>query len=247
MKVFLSAIAFVFMAHLSAHADTIVLGTGEYAPYTSADLKNGGFVTEIVKRTFAEIGVETDIRFLPWRRGEVEAKGGKIDGVFSHIRSPERDTNFLVTVPINDYSTVMVVRESSPISSVEPQDLKGKRYCLPLGYADVAQFEAAYKAGNLKRHRVAGIDNCLKMLKAVRIDFAWEDELVLKVLFSDEFPNSANEFKTLLPPIDTNPGHLLISKKLAGGPALVEKFNLAFKTLKADGTIQKIFDSHFAQ
>ena len=84
----------MFASHHPATAETIVLGTGEYAPYTSAEMKNGGFVTEIVKRTFAEIGIKAEIRFMSWQKSEAAAEKGKLDGVFPHIRSAKRDAKF---------------------------------------------------------------------------------------------------------------------------------------------------------
>ena len=140
----------------------------------------------------------------------------------------------------------MVVRADSGISSVDPRDLKGMTYCLPIGYADVAQFEAAFKAGALKRQRVAGIENCLKMLHTHPVDFTWEDSFVLEDMIPGLVPDAASDFKILHPPVDTNPGHLLISKTRVDGHMLAEQFNLAFETLKKAGAIQEIYDRHFA-
>ena len=49
-------------------AEPVRLTTLEWPPYTSQSLPDGGLTGHIVKRAFAEVGLEVTFDFYPWQR-----------------------------------------------------------------------------------------------------------------------------------------------------------------------------------
>ena len=70
------ALLFVLVLMLSAivnlRAGEIRLAAGEYQPYTSADLPDGGMLGELTRRAFALSGYQLHIEFLPWARAVLD-------------------------------------------------------------------------------------------------------------------------------------------------------------------------------
>ena len=73
----LSLSVFLF-AGIGVHAaEVVTLASGEWAPYQSKNLKNGGFISQVITESFAEEGYEVKFVYLPWKRGFEEAKAGR--------------------------------------------------------------------------------------------------------------------------------------------------------------------------
>src|SRR5574342_579193 len=58
-------------------SDEILLVTGEFPPQTGESLEGGGYVTELVRAAFAEMGYSVRIEFYPWARAELMVENGE--------------------------------------------------------------------------------------------------------------------------------------------------------------------------
>ncbi len=119
----------------SIYAEPIPIVTGnKFAPFTDEKLPNGGLATEIIQKTFSEMGYETKIKFLPWQRGFNATKENKYFGTFPYSYNEERSKNFYFSEPIYNQVFLFFVLKNSNIHYSAESDLQGLRVCKPLGY-----------------------------------------------------------------------------------------------------------------
>ena len=61
---------------------TLKLAATEYPPFYGKELKDHGFITEIIATAFERSGYQINVKFLPWKRALEKTKDGAYDGVF---------------------------------------------------------------------------------------------------------------------------------------------------------------------
>jgi len=122
----------------------LIIGIGEFPPYTGIDLPGQGTSTIKAREIFDALGLEYELSFLPWKRVEALLFSGEIDATFPYSKkNPER-------LKIYDYSDPMDSIDSIDSSKAHfvyskkkyPQapaiktlaDIKGLRICSPRGY-----------------------------------------------------------------------------------------------------------------
>jgi len=59
----------------------IVIGTGEWVPYISKNLKHSGVINHIISDIFARSGIKVKFSFMPWKRVLLESSNGNVDAV----------------------------------------------------------------------------------------------------------------------------------------------------------------------
>ena len=90
---------FLLLFCMNSHAKKLQLVTGDFLPFASSELENGGLASEIVTLTFAQMGNQVEINFRPWKRGYRDLKSRHkelilinrqtIDGVNIEIKATE--------------------------------------------------------------------------------------------------------------------------------------------------------------
>jgi polar amino acid transport system substrate-binding protein len=79
------ALALAYGLAMPAQAATLDIVTGnDFAPYADEKLPNGGFATDLVREVIKKIGTETNIRFLPWKRGYELTTSGETLATFPY-------------------------------------------------------------------------------------------------------------------------------------------------------------------
>ncbi len=68
-----------------AQSQSVIIAASDWAPYTSPDLQNDGFFTEIAVTAFRSVGYTPKIKFVPWKRGVEETKKGVYDTLLGNI------------------------------------------------------------------------------------------------------------------------------------------------------------------
>ena len=61
-------------------AETLRLATGELPPYATEQRPDQGIALDIIRRAFANEGIDVQYFFKPWTRSLEEARDGKWDG-----------------------------------------------------------------------------------------------------------------------------------------------------------------------
>jgi len=76
-----------------AGAESVVLATGEWPPYTSEKLPEYGFVTKIVTAACNAGGITPEYHFYPWARAEMLADSCEVFAAFPYVITEEKKKN----------------------------------------------------------------------------------------------------------------------------------------------------------
>ena len=226
-----------------ASAQVIHLVTGNnYHPYTDESLPKRGMVTEIVELAFKEMKYDPQITFRPWKRGYEEAKRGIFAGAFPYIKSEERLKDFYFSDPIYRTPIRIFVGSDSSIKKIE--DLKGKRICIPLGYAVNKGLKKIIK-DNIHNEGTNPSDlaGCLRMIQLGRKDFFIIDEHNGWMTIMETF-HTKEHFRTLDDVFEEETHHLIVSKTYLRGEQIIDQFNQGLKKLKEKGFLKNIMNQH---
>ena len=68
---------FILCFPLFVVANTILIASGEFAPYTSETLMNQGFANHVITEAFKQEGYVAEFDYLPWKRTYLMTKKGK--------------------------------------------------------------------------------------------------------------------------------------------------------------------------
>ncbi|USD43643.1 transporter substrate-binding domain-containing protein [Vibrio sp. SCSIO 43135] len=216
-------------------ANTVKLANGEWAPYQSKSLKNGGFISQLVQEAFEAEGYQVEYTYMPWKRGFEESKAGKLDGSLIWSKNPEREQFFHYSDPVITLSTSLFQRKDKPVTWRAREDLSAFKVGGVTGYA--YGIEDLEKDGTIKIQRISSAENNYKKLAAGRLDIVLEDtdvglETINKLNLTGKLePND----KTLT----ARNYFVIISKKSPRAQELVDAFNRGLMKLKEQGKLDK--------
>jgi len=99
---FAIAIAIATMDCSDAHPRALVLVAADSAPTAyMEDGKPSGMLVDVVTEALQRAGSQFEIRLMPWARCLAEIRSGRVDGIFSVFKLPERNAFLTYTsVPI---------------------------------------------------------------------------------------------------------------------------------------------------
>lgn len=239
----LTALLMGLLTSFGLQAKTVTIATGEYPPWTSQKLKDGGFVNDVIARAFKREGINTQFVYLPWKRARLATKAGHYDATSFWFHSAAREKYFLESQPVMHASTVFFHLKSKSIPNWSSlSDLKSYSIGATRGYTYTAGFWKASKDGELHVD-VANSDTAnLKKLLSGRIDLFPTGKLTGWVLINNQFPNAKNRLTTLPKPLTASDGFLLFPKSQPASKTLVAQFDKGLAAMKADGTFKKLED-----
>lgn len=219
-------------------AEPLKLTTGEYAPYTGEVLPNGGPLTEVVRRAFAESGYGVTVTFLPWKRGYEEAAGGEYSGTFPYIRNASRENDFLISAPYFVVTRNLFYLAKSNVNPDDLSTLKGKQICVPLGYTLAPELSGMSERKELFIQSPPTLANCVAMLDMGRVDAftspADIGEAALKSATRSITETIVNR------PIGKTEFCFLVPKKNPKAPEILAAFDRGLLALKKSGDWGKI-------
>lgn len=223
--------------------ETVRIASGEYAPWTSKNIKGAGFINHVISEAFARVGYRVEFEYYPWKRAFNSAKTGeKFHATSYWYYSDERAQFFHYSDPLGHEETVFFHLADNPPGDWQAlSDLKGKRIGVTRGYTYTKEIWDAHESKALSI-KVADTDeiNFRKLLKG-RIDLFLMETVVGKKLLRDKF--SADEATRVT--FDPNPlfeglTYLLFNKNRADAEAVMAAFNRGLAEIRADGTYQKM-------
>jgi len=219
------------------------ISTGEFPPYVSEQVRNQGPYTEIVKRAFQINGIETLVRFLPWKRAYKSALELKFDATYAWTPKPERKEKFLISDPVYTLERRAFVMRKSSIVASELEELGGLRVCRPNGYTLIGQIEEMVKRNELVRVSPPNMETCFKFLKENRVDFV--DAVYEEGLTSISTALGHIESVRILDvSFSKNTNNLMVSKKHPRAAEIIQDFNSGLQSLIDSGEYSKIVERH---
>ncbi|MGD8111548.1 substrate-binding periplasmic protein [Vibrio sp. TRT 17S01] len=237
---------------LPAHADEslpIVFITGEWPPYTSAHINNGGLITEIVSATINEMDIDAKLSFVPWERGEKMLKNGEAFGFFPYAITPERKKNFVFSERLLINPSGKFFYKTSKLKSVPEiktwEDFKPYKFAVLAGDASV---EVMSQIG-IEMERVISDDLNVHRLYKERVDFVQMDPVLGWYLIEQLYPGETHLFSTLditfqeLIGESGNPdwdSYLMVSPDYPNASELLKSFNESLERIKANGEYDEI-------
>ena len=225
----------------AAHADPLVIATGEYAPMTGADLPNQGVVNGLVSRIAEEAGVEIEFEYMAWKRGLTLTRQGQ-KGAASYWNTLADQTGLIAVGPVSSGRIVFFYRKDKPLPEwTELSDLSGRTFGATLGYPYSEAFWAAGEEGTFKIQTAQSDLANFKKLLAGRIDGFVINELVGWDMLKNEF--TAEEIATLTvteTAVTEAEGFLQVSTEMEGGAEIAAKLQAAYDALKASGELDRV-------
>lgn len=223
-----------------AYAEGLALVADPWEPIYGPELKQGGFVTEVIQAT--EPG--TTVQYFPFKRAMYYAKKGKrgknvVDGIMGIYLKESRRAFYEFSVPIMEIPLVVVSKTDSQVGYVDINSLKQYKIGLIAGYSVSPSFDA--RRDILDIEEVGSLDLNIKKLMRGRIDCFIDAKQVVQAK-AKAMGLPALYYSS---PLATNPIYVGFSKAVPGYKKRTEQFNKRFLNIKKDGTYDRIYNSWF--
>lgn len=227
---------------LGAHAETLLIATGELPPYASAARSDEGISLHIVRQAFAKVGVKVTYVFLPWTRALVETRDGKWDATAAWGRSAERDRGFLISDNVLTEQWQILYRSDRSFKWNGLQDLKGQRIGVVADYTYTPEFWRMVKDGQLQTDVAPDDVSNLNKLLAGRVDIVPLDRNVACDLLGSRFTGQQARRvkahpKLFVPNFTT---HMMMSEKRPESAQRMKDFNRGLEALRRSGEYGEI-------
>lgn len=192
-------------------------------------------VREIVRRTGTQL--VQDIRTLPWSRALNMAKTQKNTGLFSTVRSSERESQFQWVGPIFTSQVVLFKRRGSPITASTIEEAKRCRIGV---LQDYYEEELLRRNGFPDIYSISGVpEQMLYLLAHDRVDM-WIQARASGLFYA---ARSGKGAQWLEPVVTIDSNELYIAFSLHTDPAIISAWRTALDAMKRDGTYQFILDA----
>lgn len=156
---------------LPAKADTHILLTLEWPPYTGLKEPSGGLVTQTVNKAFAAVGDETRIGYFSWRRVlQLPRTDRRFAATFPMYYSAQREQSCYFS-DIIAYSPVGLAEpRKHPLRWQQVSDLAPYKIGLVNGYVNSPEFDALVQAGTISVLTSENDEQNIKQLLSGRVD-----------------------------------------------------------------------------
>jgi polar amino acid transport system substrate-binding protein len=235
------SVGLVGFSSLASAEPKLVIATGEEPPTVSENPKES-FFTEVMSEVAREMGVTFEFKFMPWKRCEYSLEQNEAWGAVPYVSTPERQEKFYFSDKLFNkkakffYYSPDGKEKNIPFTKLD--DLKTYRIGAVIGYYYVKGFVDA----GLNLEPLPTAEQNWQKLKAGRIDLFPSQELTGRYLLKKLFPEESENFIALEKPFDESGNYLITSKNYPDTQNLLIRFNAALKTVKANGTYQRILD-----
>ncbi|GAA3930353.1 substrate-binding periplasmic protein [Litoribacillus peritrichatus] len=224
-------------------AETYHFASGEFPPFTGEAVKNGGLATEIVVSVVQDMGDQSEVNFLPWKRGYKQTQEGLYLGTFAYSKNKERVKEWFYSEPLYTLKEVFIVQRGSNIHYQSDYDLRGKNVCKPQGY-NLFRLKKLAEKGIIIIDQPPNMKHCFRMLGAGRVDMVMTNSETAEALIQSEADNPT-EYKILETPFTTIGHHLIIPRTNKAGENFLKRFNRVLNTYKHDGKIDAMIQNYF--
>ena len=242
----LVGVALVGLLSFAVHAEPIQLVSGnDYAPYAGSKLKDGGLVTELVRKAFLQVGKEANLTWLPWARGFAETKKGGFAATFPYSKTEERARDMLFSDPI--VSLQLRVFAKGGVSKFDFSQLSGfvgSTMCLSSGATAHPKLIAMLQTGQLKRFAPMDMSVCILLVNSGEADFFVMEERVGRAALAASGLEPGAVVLADVPPLSSSDLYLVAPKHVDASKEVIEQFNRGLDELRKNGTYDQVVKAH---
>lgn len=218
------------------------LVSGEFAPYVGKDLKHGGVATEIVQSVISAMGQQSEITYLPWRRGHIRTLQHDFLAIYPYSLSDERLEIWHFSDSLYNLSEIVISKKEKAFVYRDFNSLKDLTICKPIGY-NLFDLKSLHEKGLIKIERPPNLKACFLMLNIGRVDLVITNTNTASSMIEslnlehDIFMEQKIPFKHIS-------HHLISPKDNPDAKAFIDQFNNTFRQLKRSGKIKSIINQH---
>lgn len=164
----------LLLSPLRLMAETVRLTTLEWPPFTTQSLPDGGLTGHIVKRVFAEAGLDVQFDFYPWQRAMWLAAdpAQHYSGYFPKYFADDLDKRWHISTSVGSSVLGLAQQAGPPIHWHRLEDLASYRIGVVAGYINTPEFDAMMANQQLHTFAVDGDHLNLRKLQRDRLDLA---------------------------------------------------------------------------
>lgn len=241
-------VVFVFSWQVASQSlpKELNLVTGDdFKPWTDRSLESGGVITEIVQAVFKNINIETQVGWLPWKRGYQRVVTGSNNtfGTFPYSYSSTRISDVYYSIPLlTSGLTIFVLKDNpTPKDYKDQSELEGLRFCTGLGYA-FDDFIALLEAKKITLLTLSNVENCFLNIKAGRADAVVLNKHVGWGMIHSLY-NKEHGFRALK---EHKPSvyYLVVNKDYPNTLDILNEFNKSLVQLQKSGGVDEIINRH---
>lgn len=238
----IAAVVFWASPLLAQAPAPITIAVGEWPPYTSSDMSDGGRLCAVVKAAFELERVPVEVQFYPWERALKYVETGKCTASSGWLKTPERMKKFIYSDLLYDEDCVLFHLKTFAFAWSSVEDLRNLRIGGSIGYNYGELLEKAVKDGVIKIERAPNdLMNFQKLLSG-RVQVCPQSLEVGEWLLDHHFtPEEVAKVTHHPKPYAHAQYFLVMSKAKPGNTALMAQFNRGLKRLKRSGQFERIF------
>ncbi|MEJ6006296.1 transporter substrate-binding domain-containing protein [Paucibacter sp. AS339] len=219
-------------------APVVPICVGDFPPFNSPRLPKMGPVIEITTEAFKRSGYVVQTHFMPWARILKEGEDTRclVLGIW---RNPQREQLFNFSLPIVQQELGFFVRRDSTLKDWrEPGALQQQL----IGVERGSYLPPALQEAGLRLDPSGGIKFNLLKLARERIQLAFGNKDSGEYAIRNE-PGLQGTVQWLPPGIERKDTYLACAKSHPEQEALLGAFNQGLRSMRADGSYQKILSN----
>lgn len=222
-------------------AETLIIATGEYPPWTSEKLEHGGVLNHAVQVALDRAGYSVKFEYMPWKRALEITRLGRAHATSFWSKNEDREKDFIHSYPIDNTGFVLFHRKDTPVPDWENLiDLSDLRFGATRGYTYSKEFWQLQEEGKIRvAIRDDDISNLEKLMEK-EIDLFPLQKFTGQYLARQQFGEIGSGIivyhsKALVEQTD----HVLFSRAFPNAEILVGAFNKQIKQVIAEGKIEQ--------
>jgi len=239
---FVTVVFLLFWCFSASSAERVVTAASDpWPPFTDPDHPNQGLSLEVVRAALGTEGYEVTMRFVPWARAEEGARQGVYDIVPNAWMTAERERIFFFSEPYVENRIVFIRRKGEPFKYDGLESLKGFVVGVIRGYGYEESF---LQASGFVREEASDFLTNIRKLLAGRIDMTLEDEMVARRLLAEGGGEYAEKIEFVAEPLVVKNLYVVCGLSNPRHREIIEAFNGGLRSIRADGTYDKIMFSY---
>jgi polar amino acid transport system substrate-binding protein len=221
-------------AGLAEAAEPVSICVGDFQPFNSPKLPQGGPVIQIATEALRRSGYELKVQFMPWARIIKDGSEGRC-GILGLWHNAERELIFDFSASLLQQELGFFARRGAGPSFKTAQQLQG----LLIGVERGSYLPPLLTDPGLRFDPASSLEKNLQKLARGRIDLAFgAKEAGLAGMAREPALQAAIEW--LEPGLERKPTHLAYAKIHPQGRVLLTAFDKGLASMKADGSLRKI-------